>query len=100
MVPLYWYLYLGSAVFFIGMGGFLVRRNVIHMLLGIELMLNGVNINLVALSHYMQDLRGQILTLFVIAVAAAEAAVGLALVVTLFRNKQTVHMDEVKEMKG
>ncbi len=100
MVPLYWYMYLGSVVFMIGMAGFMVRRSVIHMLLSVELMLNGVNINLVALSHYMQDLRGQVLALFVIAVAAAEAAVGLALVVALFRNKPTAHIDEVKELKG
>ncbi len=100
MVPLHWYLWLGGAVFCIGMFGFLVKRNVIIMFLCIELMLNGVNISLVALSHYMQDLRGQVLTLFVIAVAAAEAAIGLAIVIALFRNKQTVHLDEIKEMKG
>ncbi len=100
MVPLHWYLWLGGVVFCIGMFGFLVKRNVIIMFLCIELMLNGVNISLVALSHYMQDLRGQVLTLFIIAVAAAEAAIGLAIVIALFRNKQTVHLDEIKEMKG
>jgi NADH-quinone oxidoreductase subunit K len=87
-------------MFCIGMAGFLMRRNIIIMFLCIELMLNGVNINLVALSHYMQDLRGQILTLMVIAVAAAEAAVGLAIVIALFRNRPTVHVDEITEMKG
>lgn len=100
MVPLHWYLWLGSLMFCIGMAGFLMRRNIIIMFLCIELMLNGVNINLVALSHYMQDLRGQILTLMVIAVAAAEAAVGLAIVIALFRNRPTVHVDEITEMKG
>ncbi len=100
MVPLHWYMWLGAVVFSVGMFGFLTRRNVIIMFLSIELMLNGVNISLVALSHYMQDLRGQVLTLFIIAVAAAEAAIGLAIVIAMFRNRQTVHVDEIKEMKG
>jgi len=100
MVPLHWYLWLGSIVFTIGMAGFFIRRNVIIMFLSIELMLNGVNISLVALSHYMQDLRGQILVLMIIAVAAAEAAIGLAIVIALFRNRQTIYMDEITEMKG
>jgi len=100
MVPLHWYLWLGSAVFAIGIFGFLTRRNVIIMFLSIELMLNGVNISLVALSHYMQDLRGQILVFFIIAVAAAEAAIGLAIVISLFRNRTTPHVDELTELKG
>ncbi len=100
MVPLYWYLWLGSVVFAIGIFGFLTRRNIIIMFLSIELMLNGVNISLVALSHYMQDLRGQILVFFVIAVAAAEAAIGLAIIIAMFRNKATLHADEIAEMKG
>lgn len=100
MVPLHWYLWLGNIVFCIGMFGVLTKRNIIIMFLSIELMLNGVNISLVALSHYMQDLRGQVLTLFIIAVAAAEAAIGLAIVIAFFRNKQTVHLDEINEMKG
>jgi len=70
------------------------------MFLSIELMLNGINISLVALSHYMQDLRGQILVFFVIAVAAAEAAIGLAIIIAMFRNKATLHADEIAEMKG
>ncbi|NOY39044.1 MAG: NADH-quinone oxidoreductase subunit NuoK [Nitrospirae bacterium] len=100
MVPLYWYLWLGSVVFAVGIFGFLTRRNIIIMFLSIELMLNGVNISLVALSHYMQDLRGQILVFFVIAVAAAEAAIGLAIIIAMFRNKATLHADEIAEMKG
>lgn len=100
MVPLDWYILLGTVVFTIGVTGFLMRRNVIIMLISIELMLNGVNINLVSLSHYLQDLRGQILTFFVISVAAAEAAIGLAIIIALFRNKATAHVDEVQEMKG
>jgi NADH-quinone oxidoreductase subunit K len=70
------------------------------MFMSIELMLNAVNINLIAISHYMQDLRGQILAFFVIVVAAAEAAIGLAIVIALFRNRATAHVDEVQEMKG
>ena len=100
MVPLYWYMMLSAAVFCIGVYGFLGRRNVIIMFLSIELMLNAVNINLVAMSHYMEDLAGQILTFFVITVAAAEAAIGLAIIISLFRNKETVHVDEMKEMQG
>ena len=91
---------LSLAVFTIGVFGFLTRRNIILMFMSIELMLNAVNINLIAISHYMQDLRGQILAFFVIAVAAAEAAIGLAIVIALFRNRATAHVDEVQEMKG
>lgn len=100
MVPLYWYMMLSAAVFCIGVYGFLSRRNVIMMFISIELMLNAVNINLVAISHYMEDLAGQILSFFVITVAAAEAAIGLAIIIALFRNKETVHVDEMKEMQG
>ena len=100
MVPLSWYMVLSMVVFAIGVFGFLARRNIIIMFMSIELMLNGVNINLIALSHYLQDMRGQILAFFVIAVAAAEAAIGLAIVIALFRNKATAHVDEIKEMHG
>ena len=99
MIPLSWYVALGSAVFCIGILGFLIRRNVIIMLMSIELMLNGVNITLVAFNHYLQDMRGQILALFIITVAAAEVAVGLALIIALFKNKQTVNVDELDIMK-
>ena len=70
------------------------------MFMSIELMLNAVNISLISFSHYLQDMRGQILAFFVIAVAAAEAAIGLAIIIALFRNKDTVHVDEIHEMKG
>ena len=100
MVPLSWYMILSSVVFTIGVFGFLSRRNIIIIFMSIELMLNAVNINLISLSHYLQDLRGQILAFFVIAVAAAEAAIGLAIVIALFRNKATAHVDEIHEMKG
>jgi NADH-quinone oxidoreductase subunit K len=84
----------------IGVGGFLIRRNLFIMLMSIELMLNAVNISLVAFSHYLQDMKGQIFVIFIITVAAAEAAIGLAIIVSLFRNKQTIHADEITEMKG
>ncbi|MBI5639868.1 MAG: NADH-quinone oxidoreductase subunit NuoK [Nitrospirae bacterium] len=100
MVPLTWYLMLSAVVFMIGVFGFLTRRNIIIMFLSVELMLNGVNISLVAFSHYLQDLRGQILVFFIITVAAAEAAIGLAIILALFRNKATIHVDEMNEMKG
>lgn len=100
MVPLNWYILLSAAVFTIGVFGFLSRRNVIIMFMSIELMLNAVNISLISFSHYLQDMRGQILAFFVIAVAAAEVAIGLAIIIALFRNKDTVHVDEIHEMKG
>ena len=100
MVPLHWYLMLSAAVFMIGMFGFLTRKNIIIMFMSVELMLNAVNISLISFSHYMQDMRGQILVFFVIAVAASEAAIGLAIIIALFRNKQTAHVNEMNEMKG
>jgi NADH-quinone oxidoreductase subunit K len=100
MVPLSWYMVLSMVVFSIGVFGFLSRRNIIIMFMSIELMLNAVNISLISFSYYIQDLRGQILAFFVIAVAASEAAIGLAIVIALFRNKATAHVDEIHEMKG
>jgi len=91
---------LSAAVFMIGVFGFLTRRNIIIMFISVELMLNAVNISLVAFSHYLQDMRGQILVIFIITVAAAEAAIGLAIIIALFRNKDTVHVDEMNELKG
>ncbi|HCL81156.1 MAG TPA: NADH-quinone oxidoreductase subunit NuoK [Nitrospiraceae bacterium] len=100
MVPLEWYIGLSAVIFIIGVAGFMIRKNIIIMLMSIELMLNAVNISLVAFSHYLQDLRGQVLVFFIITVAAAEAAIGLAILVSMFRNKPEVHMDQITEMKG
>ena len=100
MVPLNWYIILSAVIFMIGVTGFLIRRNLFIMLMSVELMLNAVNISLVAFSHYLQDMTGQVFVIFIITVAAAEAAIGLAIIVSLFRNKQTVHADEIAEMKG
>ena len=100
MIPLHWYLLLSAGVFAVGVAGFLTRRNIIIMFLSIELMLNAVNISLVSFSRYLSDLRGQVLVFFIVAVAAAEAAIGLGIIIALFRNKVTAHVDEANEMKG
>ena len=100
MVPLEWYIGLSAVIFTIGAIGFMIRRNLIIMLVCVELMLNAANINLIAFSHYLQDMRGQIFAIFIITVAAAEAAIGLAILVVLVRNKGAVHTTEITEMKG
>lgn len=100
MVDATHYLILSTIVFSIGVIGVLTRRNVIIILMSIELMLNSVNLNLVAFSDRLQDLSGQVFAVFVIAVAAAEAAVGLGIVISLFRNKETVNVDEIDLMRG
>jgi NADH-quinone oxidoreductase subunit K len=89
------YLFLSMALLIIGTVGVLTRRNIIVVLMSIELILNAVNINLVAFSHFLQNVNGQVFTIFVITDAAAEAAVGLGILIALFRNKETVHADEV-----
>jgi NADH-quinone oxidoreductase subunit K len=83
----------------IGVIGVMVRRNVIIVFMSIELMLNAVNINLAAFSHQLQNAVGQVFAIFVIAVAAAEAAVGLGIILALFRNKETLNVDEMNVMK-
>lgn len=100
MIPLSWYMALAAILFAIGAYGFMVRRNIIIMILSIELMLNGVLINMVAMSHYLESMRGHVFTLFMITVAAAEAAIGLGLIILLYRNKKTVHIDQINELKG
>ncbi len=100
MIPLNWYLWLSAVVFTVGVAGFLTRRNIIIMFMSIELMLNAVNISLVSLSHFMDDMRGEVLVFFVIAVAASEAAIGLGIIIALFRNRATARVDEVNEMRG
>jgi len=100
VVPLSWYILLSAVVFSIGVFGFLARRNLIIVFISIELMLNSVNISLAAFSHYLQSMRGQILVFFVITVAAAEAAIGLAILIAFYRNKPTVKVDEINLLKG
>jgi NADH-quinone oxidoreductase subunit K len=98
-IPASWYLLLGTGLFTIGVIGVLTRRNVLIILMSIELILNSVNINLVALSSYFHAVDGQVFAIFVITDAAAEAAVGLGLIIALFRNKETVNADEIDLLK-
>ncbi|HUM02506.1 MAG TPA: NADH-quinone oxidoreductase subunit NuoK [Thermoanaerobaculia bacterium] len=100
MVPLTHYLALSFLLFVLGVVGVLARRNLLTVLMSIELMLNAVNLNLVAFSRQLGDLGGQIFTVFVIAVAAGEAAIGLAILISLYRLKGSVNLDEASEMKG
>ncbi|HRQ04499.1 MAG TPA: NADH-quinone oxidoreductase subunit NuoK [Nitrosomonas halophila] len=101
MVSLSHYLVLGAVLFAIGVVGiFLNRKNVIILLMSIELMLLAVNMNFVAFSHYLQDTAGQIFVFFILTVAAAEAAIGLAILVALFRNLRTINVDDLDELKG
>src|SRR6201990_3450405 len=93
------YLMLSAALFIIGVVGVMVRRNIIIIFMSIELMLNAVNINLVAFSSQLQHTIGQVFDIFVIAVAAAEAAVGLGIILAFYRNKETVNIDEMNLMK-
>ncbi len=98
-IPLHYYLALSAVIFAIGTVGVLTRRNAIIIFMSIELMLNSVNLTLVGFSTFMGDAAGQIFVFFVMAVAAAEAAIGLAIILALFRNKQTVYVDEVNILK-
>jgi len=99
-LALNWYLSLSAVLFVIGVLGVLLRRNAIVIFLSIELMLNAANLALVAFSQTFGDVNGQILVFFVMSVAAAEAAVGLAIIIALFRNKQTVNVDEISLFRG
>ena len=95
------YLTLGAIIFTIGVAGiFLNRKNIIVILMSIELILLAVNINLVSFSAYLTDLTGQIFTLSILTVAAAEAAIGLAIIVVYFRNSGTIRVEEIDELKG
>jgi NADH-quinone oxidoreductase subunit K len=101
MVPItpYHYLVLSAALFTIGVLGVMLRRNVIIIFMSIELMLNAVNINLAAFSQQWQNAIGQVFAIFVIAVAAAEAAVGLGIILAFFRNKDTLNVDEMNTLR-
>ncbi len=102
MIPLSWYLILAAALFCIGLYGVLARRNAIGLLMGVELMLNAANINLVAFERYVapNSLVGQVFVVFNITVAAAEAAVGLALIIAIYRNRDTVAVEDVDLLRG
>jgi NADH-quinone oxidoreductase subunit K len=98
-IPLEYYLIISAVIFIIGAIGVITRRNAIIIFMSIELMLNSVNVTLVAFSAFLGDTAGQIFVFFVMSVAAAEAAVGLAIVLALFRAKKTVYVDEVNLLK-
>ena len=100
MVPVTHYVVLSLVLFAIGAIGVLVRRNAIIVLMSLELMFNAANINLVVFSHQLQDLVGQVFAVFVIAITAAEAAIGLAILLSLYRNKQSINLDDYTLMKG
>jgi len=101
MVSLNAYLIVASILFSISIAGiFLNRKNVVVLLMCIELMLLAANINFVAFSHYLNDIAGQVFVFFVLTVAASEAAIGLAILVVLFRNRRTIDVDQMQEMKG
>ena len=101
MIPLSHYLMLAAAVFSIAVVGiFLNRKNVVILLMAIELLLLAVNINFIAFSHYLQDLAGQVFVFFILTVAAAEAAIGLAILIVLFRNRRTINVDDLNRLSN
>ncbi len=101
MIPLSHFLIVSALLFSISVAGiFLNRKNMIILLMCIELMLLAVNLNFIAFSHYLGDIAGQIFVFFILTVAAAEAAIGLAILVTVFRNRRTINVQDLDEMKG
>lgn len=101
MITLTHFLVLGAVLFSIGVAGiFLNRKNVILLLMAIELMLLAVNMNFVAFSHYLDDLAGQVFVFFILTVSAAEAAIGLAILVVLYRNRRTINVQDLETLRG
>ena len=98
-VPLSWFLGLSAILFALGAAGFIFRRSIITIFMSIELMLNAVNLSFVAFSYKWHKVDGHLFTFFVMVVAAAEAAVGLAIILTVYKNRQTLNIDEVSSMK-
>jgi len=98
-VPISWYLTLSAVLFALGVAGFLFRRNVITVFMSIELMLNAVNLSFVTFSYHHKEVAEHLFTFFVMGVAAAEAAVGLAIILAVYRNRGTLNVDEVNSMK-
>ncbi len=99
MVPLAYYLTLSAVVFAIGVIGVLIRRNLIVVLMSVELMLNAVNLSFVAFSRYLGSIAGQVVVFFVMAVAAAEAVIGLAIIISVFRHRQSLDPQEMQLLK-
>jgi NADH-quinone oxidoreductase subunit K len=99
LVPIAYYLVLSAILFSIGVGAFLIKRNIVTIFMSIELMLNAVNLAFVAFAHQWHEVSGQLFVFFVMVVAAAEAAVGLAIIIALFRARNTLNVDQVDLMK-
>lgn len=99
LIPIEYYLILSAFMFAVGVAGVLIRKNAIVVFMSIELMLNSANLTLVAFSSYLGNASGQVFVFFVMTVAAAEAAVGLAIIIAIFRNKLTVNIDEINIFK-
>ena len=99
-VPLSWYLLLSAVLFALGVAGFLFRRNIITVFMSIELMLNAVNLSFIAFAYQLKQVNGHIIAFFVMVVAAAEATVGLAIILTVFKNRATLNIDDINSMKN
>ena len=98
-VPISWYLILSAILFGLGVAGFIYRRNIITVFMSIELMLNAVNLTFITFSYTLKKVDGHIFSFFVMVVAAAEAAVGLAIILTVFKNRATLNIDDISSMK-
>lgn len=100
-IPLHYFLIVGTLMFFIGVAGFIVRRNLISLLMSIELMLNAVNINFLAINRclYPEKMEGHFFSLFVVAIAAAEASIAIALIINIYRRFKTIDVEQVSDMK-
>jgi NADH-quinone oxidoreductase subunit K len=98
-VPLSWFLVLSALLFALGVAGFLFRRNIMTVFMSIELMLNAVNLSFIAFAYQHKDVSGHLFVFFVMVVAAAEAAVGLAIILTVFKNRATLNIDDISSMK-
>src|SRR5438309_7850628 len=98
--PISWYLLLSAILFSLGVAGFLFRKNIITVFMSIELMLNAVNLSFIAFSYQLKQVDGQIFSFFVMVVAAAEAAVGLGIILTVYKNRSTLEIDEINSMKN
>ncbi len=99
-VPVSWFLTLSAVLFVLGASGFLFRRNIITVFMSIELMLNAVNLTFITFSYQLKQVNGHLFAFFVMVVAAAEAAVGLAIILTVFKNRSTLNIDDVNSMKN
>ncbi len=100
MIPLTWFVALSAILFIIGISGVLLRRNLIVMLMSLELILNSVNINFVAFSYYLEDMTGQLFAIFTITIAACEVAVALGILIALVKNRRTFNADDLDTLKG